>query len=213
MKTMVTNRLASTLDRIDLTPQDELLYQALETELGGVDIYKVALSAVRNEDLRMEWDKYLLQTLEHIEKLRTACVVAGLDPERDTPGRQVQRVIGKALVNAIHLAKGNGDPAAAEIVAAECVTLAETKDHANWSLLTKLGLAPEDGGPRVSDSVAGEVEDEEDEHLYHSSGWARELWMQTLGLPARLPPPEEEENVHTMEEAARARAGSEAERL
>ena len=28
-----------------------------------------------------------------------------------------------------------GDPAAAQIVAAECVVLAETKDHLDWELL------------------------------------------------------------------------------
>jgi hypothetical protein len=36
------------------------------------------------------------------------------------------------------------------------------------------------------------VEDEEDEHLYHSAGWSRELWIDSLGLLAELPPPEEE---------------------
>ncbi len=39
-----------------------------------------------------------------------------------------------------------------------------------------------------------EVEDQEDEHLYHSTGRARELWIESLGLPAVLPPPEERNN-------------------
>ena len=38
----------------------------------------------------------------------------------------------------------------------------------------------------------GEVEEQEDEHLYPSTGWGRELWIASLGLPAVLPPPEEE---------------------
>ena len=42
-----------------------------------------------------------------------------------------------------------------------------------------------------------EVEDEEDEHLYHTTGWARELHLEALGLHAQLPPPEEEEDVKT----------------
>jgi hypothetical protein len=29
-----------------------------------------------------------------------------------------------------------------------------------------------------------EVEDEEDEHLYHTTGWSRELWISALGFPA-----------------------------
>ena len=42
-----------------------------------------------------------------------------------------------------------------------------------------------------------EVEDEEDEHLYHTKGWCRELWIEALGMPAVLPPPEEVKHVKT----------------
>ena len=48
------------------------------------------------------------------------------------------------------------------------------------------------------------VEDEEDEHLYHSKGWCRELWIASLGLPAVLPPPEEEKDVKSALDAAKA---------
>jgi hypothetical protein len=50
-----------------------------------------------------------------------------------------------------------------------------------------------------------EVEEQEDEHLYHTSGWSRELWIQSLGMPAVLPPPEEEKEVKTAIGAARAK--------
>ena len=49
-----------------------------------------------------------------------------------------------------------------------------------------------------------EVEDQEDEHLYHSKGWCRELWIQALGMKAVLPPPEERKHVKTAIGAARA---------
>jgi hypothetical protein len=49
-----------------------------------------------------------------------------------------------------------------------------------------------------------EVEEQEDMHLYHTMGWARELWIQSLGMPAVLPPPEEEKKVTTKIGAARA---------
>jgi hypothetical protein len=48
-----------------------------------------------------------------------------------------------------------------------------------------------------------QVEEEEDRHLYHTMGWARELWIESLG-PAVLPPPEEEKDVTTAIGAARA---------
>ena len=48
------------------------------------------------------------------------------------------------------------------------------------------------------------VELQEDEHLYHTRGWCRELWIQSLGMPAVLPPPEEVKHVETAIGAARA---------
>jgi rubrerythrin len=45
----------------------ELLYQALETEKGGVQIYTTALRCASNEDLKKEWTKYLEQTKTHVQ--------------------------------------------------------------------------------------------------------------------------------------------------
>ena len=39
----------------------ELLYQALETESGGVEVYQTALRCVKNEDLKKEWQKEPMQ--------------------------------------------------------------------------------------------------------------------------------------------------------
>ena len=41
---------------------DQLLYEALETELGGVEVYKTTLRCVVNRDLKKEWEEYLEQT-------------------------------------------------------------------------------------------------------------------------------------------------------
>jgi len=40
----------------------ELLYQMLETEMGGVEVYTTALQCVVNDDFKEEWEKYLAQT-------------------------------------------------------------------------------------------------------------------------------------------------------
>jgi hypothetical protein len=58
-------------------------------------------------------------------------------------------------------------------------------------------------------SAYDEIEDQEDEHLYHSKGWCRELWIESLGMKAILPPPEEEKDVKTAIGAARAEQASE----
>jgi len=188
-----------------MTPQVDLVYQALETELGGVEVYTNALQCVQNEDLQEEWERYLEQTKNHVQIMRDLCEELGLDPEKDTPGRQVVRSIGMTLVKAMQMALAAGDPKAAEIVAAECVMLAETKDHSNWALLSQLAENAAGKEQEALQNAADEVEDEEDEHLYHSQGWARELWLDALGLEAQLPPPEEEEDVQSEEEAVEVR--------
>jgi rubrerythrin len=196
----------------ELTPRIDLLYQALETELGGVEIYTTALECVQNDDLREEWEKYLEQTKEHVEVIRGVCTELGLDPNRETPGRQVVRHIGGALLEAMQMALEAGDSEAAELVAAECVMLAETKDHSNWSLIGEVAEDSEGKEHKLLHAAFEQVEDEEDEHLYHTSGWARELWLAALHLPAELPPPEEEQDVHSQAEAARVKKKSVAKR-
>jgi rubrerythrin len=183
---------------------EELVYQALETELGGVEVYSTAVQCARNEDLKEEWEEYLEQTRRHVQVMRTVCDGLGLDPEKETPGRRIVRSKGQALVASMKAAlEHDGD--AAELVACECVVDAETKDHQNWELMRLCSekLAGEEA--KVLADACDEVEDEEDEHLYHTMGWCRELWIQSLGLPAQLPPPEEEKDVKTAIGAARAK--------
>lgn len=189
--------------KTDSAQVTELLLQALETERGGQKIYAAALRAVQNDDLRGEWEGYLEETRGHEEILTRVFEQLGLDTETDSPGRQVVAHHGKSLVAAIQMAIKNDTPTAAELVAAECVVLAETKDHQNWELI---GKVVEQGGPsaKILKQAYDAVEKQEDHHLYHTTGWARELWLQSLGIPAVLPPPEEQKDVETAIGAARA---------
>lgn len=182
----------------------ELLYQMLETEKGGLKIYTAALECAVNADLRKEWQKYLEETQQHVEVVLELFGKMELDPEVQTPGRQVVRHIGESLVKAMKMAKQSGPPEAAELVACECVVLAETKDHLNWSLLEKCAEKAKGEEKKALTAASNEVEDQEDEHIYHSKGWCRELWIKSLGMPAVLPPPEEEKEVKTAIGAARA---------
>ena len=183
----------------------ELLYQALETELGGVQVYQTALRCVVNEDLKKEWKEYLEQTQNHVRIVENIFSRLDLDPVAETPGRLIVRHIGKALVKAMEMALDAGKPAEAQVVAAECIVLAETKDHLNWELIGELAKkAKGEKGSALKDAHK-EVEEEEDEHLYHTTGWTRELWIDALGMPAVLPPPEEEKDVKTAIGAARAK--------
>jgi rubrerythrin len=182
----------------------ELLYQALETEQGGIKIYETALSCAQNKDLKKEWQEYLEQTRTHEQVLLDVFKELGLNPKTVTPGRQVVAHIGQSLVAAMNLAKAKGSAADAQLVAGECVVLAETKDHQNWELIGHLaehGKGEETDVLRTAFEAVGQ---EEDHHLYHTKGFTRELWIESLGLPAVLPPPEEVKAVSTAIGAARA---------
>ena len=183
---------------------ENLLYEALETEMGGVQVYTNAVRSAQNKDLKEEWEKYLEQTMRHEEILREVFETLGLDADKETPGRKVVRHLGESLVQAMQMAREEGEPEAAQTVAAECVVLAETKDHMNWELLSTLAEKSSGKERQAMAAACAAVEDQEDEHLYHSKGWCRELWIQALGLPAVLPPPEEERDVKTAIGAARA---------
>lgn len=184
---------------------NELIYQMLETEMGGVGVYRTAIRCATNDDLKKEWKKYLGQTENHVEVVRELMSELGLDPEVETPGREVVRHIGESLVKAMEMALTSAPPEAAQIVASECVVLAETKDHLNWELLGQVAKKIKGEEKRALEAAQEKVEEEEDEHLYHTAGWARELWIDFLGMPAVMPPPEEEKDVKTAIGAARAK--------
>ena len=182
----------------------ELLYQSLEVEIGGQSVYETAIQCAQNDDLKEEWQKYLDETRTHEVILRETFARIGLDPEVETPGRAVVRFKAQSLVRSMEMARAEGGPAAAQLVAAECVVEAETKDHQDWELI---GRVAEDSTGEMRKALTEayeQVEEQEDEHLYHTMGWARELWIESLGMPAVLPPPEEEKKVKTAIGASRA---------
>jgi rubrerythrin len=187
----------------------ELLLQSLEHERGGIQVYENAIKCALNDDLKEEWEKYLEQTRNHERILLRVFQELGLDAEEQSPGRGIVKQLGLALVRAMQTAQKAGKPEAAELVACECVVLAETKDHADWELITKAAEKSTGKQRTTLQAAAEEVEEQEDEHLYHSKGWCRELWIQSLGMKAVLPPPEERKHVTTAIGAARAEQESE----
>ena len=182
----------------------ELLLQSLEHEMGGIKVYQAALKCAQNEDLREEWERYEQETETHVQILHDVFSALQLDPEEQSPGRTIVREMGMRLVRSMEEALQAGEPAAAQLMAAECVTIAELKDHFNWELIGQ--CAKDMGGAegKALKAAYQEVEDQEDEHFYHSKGWARELWLEALGMKAVLPPPEEKKHVKTAIGAARA---------
>lgn len=184
----------------------ELLLQSLEHEMGGIKVYEAALKCALNEDLKEEWEKYHQQTEHHVQVLQDVFSQLQLDAQEQSPGRKIIHDLGQSLVKAMEAALAAGDKNAAQIVACECVTLAETKDHLDWELIGEAAKKLAGAEGKALKQAYDEVEDQEDEHLYHTRGWTRELWMEALGMKAVLPPPEERKHVQTAIGAARAQA-------
>jgi rubrerythrin len=182
----------------------ELLLQSLEHERGGVKVYEAALQCATNEDLKEEWQNYLQQTRGHVETLAAVCAALKLDPEEQTPGSKILHKTGAALVAAMEEARSGGNAEAAQLVACECVVLAETKDHLDWELIGEAAKELKGKEQEAVQDAYERIEDEEDEHLYHTRGWCRELWLKSLGIKAVLPPPEERRDARTAIGAARA---------
>jgi hypothetical protein len=182
----------------------ELVLQSLAHERGGVKVYKTALKCAADERLKEEWGKYFEQTQRHVTILEQVCSSMEIDADEQTPGTEVVTGLGAALVRAMQDALACGNRDAAQLVACECVVLAETKDHLDWQLIEACGKAAKGVIGEALRDAAAAVEDEEDEHLYHTAGWCRELWLKSLGLKAVLPPPEEKKHVTSAIGAARA---------
>ena len=189
---------------MDMQMVKELLLQSLEHEMGGVKIYETALKCAQNEDLKEEWQKYHQETERHVQVLHDVLTQMQLDPQEQSPGRKIVHDMGQSLVAAMEAALGAGDPALAECVACECVVHAEETDHFNWHLIGEVAKKMTGAEGKALKEAHREVEDQEDEHYYHSKGWLRELALQGLGLKAVLPPPEEKKHVKSAIGQARA---------
>ncbi len=127
------------------------------------------MKCVVNPDLKKEWTGYLAQTKKHVTVMQDLFDKLEME-DKETPGRQVIRHIGESLVAAMKMAKSSGKAEAAEVVACECVVFAETKDHLNWELLSKVAKQAKGKEARVLNEACEEVEDEEDEHIYQQQG-------------------------------------------
>lgn len=167
------------------TPEEvvDLLLQALETEIGGADVYRTALKCVHNQKLREEWTRYLAQAERHVRILQKACASLGIDPELETPGREAVRSSGKALVQSMLLAMSEDASAGLEDVASDFVALAGSQDPWSWSLLGQVderrnrALDRTGAGDRHG---AGSLDSD-------STPWSRTSWLPDAEADAARP--------------------------
>jgi hypothetical protein len=176
------------------------------SERGGVAVYETAIRCAQLEELEEEWKKYLDETEEHIRVYTQVMLALDVDVTReDWPAVAIVQKQASSLVGLMNAALAAGDADAAQIVAAECIVAAESKCHLNWELVGELGKKMKGEAGDAVRKAYDAVHEQENEHLYHTTGWARELWIQRLGMKAVLPPPEEERHVKTAIGAEKAK--------
>jgi hypothetical protein len=160
----------------------ELLLQALEAERGGQRVYEAALLSARDPALRSLWERYRKETERHERTMLELCAALGLDPRDESPGRTVARLLSDGLLVAIERAADTAPPEVAQVTAAECVLLAETKDYLHWELIGRCAQHADGDVRRALQSAYGDVEPEAREHLRRTEAWTRQLWLDSLEL-------------------------------
>jgi len=155
------------------------LSEFLMVEQGGFQLYTVLAERTQLPELRARYEEFGMETSRHREILASMIAKLGGDPGYVSPLARVAQIRGDQLLNVMLLADSLS-PDEIEAVGLDSVLLAESKDHADWQLLSQLiQNIPE--GPDKASMVAAveEVEAQEDTHL----GWASE---QAANLAVRM---------------------------
>lgn len=146
------------------------LSEFLMVEQGGLQLYRVLAERTQLDELRQKYVEFGEETSRHRQILASMIQQLGGDPGYVSPLAKVAQVRAENMLS-LALVTDGLSPAEMEAVGLECVLLAETKDHADWELLSLLIEKMPAGKERESMvSAVQEVESQEDEHL----GWARE---------------------------------------
>ena len=143
----------------------EKLSEFLAVEKGGVKLYEAAIQQVRNRDVLNRFREFYQQTRRHVEILTRVITSLGGDPMQMSAGARVAEEKAQALLKTMTVSDGMR-PEEAEINAIENIVIAETKDHADWQLLSHIARRSSDSRIRdILKPAVDEVEPEEDQHL------------------------------------------------
>jgi rubrerythrin len=160
----------------------DLLSSFLMHEQCGLHLYQTAISMTDDPMLEERYREFGAETEEHIrifEELITAC---GGQPGYVSPTARLTEALDSMLHQAAILLPDGANQAAFELAVLEAVMLAETKCHADWSLIRKLTAELPDSDARSAfQAAADRVGQQEDEHVR----WARETWEELILSQAR----------------------------
>jgi rubrerythrin len=157
----------------------DLLSSFLAHEQCGVHLYRTVAGATANPMLQGRYRQFLGQTEEHVRILEELIGDLGGNPFYVSPSARLVHAMNTGLLQGVVLAAGSGDILHREMAMLEAVVLAETKDHADWSLLATLAADLPDGAEKdVLRRAVERVQPEEDEHVT----WAKDMWTRMAKL-------------------------------
>jgi rubrerythrin len=164
----------------------DLLSSFLMHEQCGFHLYRTAISLTSDPTLRSKYEEFCAETEEHIRIFEELITTCGGQPGYVSPAARLVEAADTKLHEAATLLADGADPMTQELAILEAVVLAETKCHADWSLIQKLTTELSDSAAREAFAAAvDQVEEEEDEHV----AWAKQTWeelimRQALSRPA-----------------------------
>jgi rubrerythrin len=165
--------------RINNSTLMDVLSEFLAVEMGGQKLYEKALTLVSDSEVRTKFHEFHRQTLKHQKVLTDVIHRLGGNTRAQSPTAKVATEKAQALLRSMERNGLSKDQA--ELNAIENIVLAETKDHADWELIGKIARQSTDDRLReVLGAAAGEVEQEEDEHLNWTRKKLGELQMEAL---------------------------------
>ena len=155
----------------------DLLSACLMHEQCGLHLYRTAISMTTKDNLREKYEEFGAETEEHIRIFEELIAACGGQPGYVSPAARLVEALDSKMHEAAILLPDGADEATLELAILEAVVLAETKCHADWSLIQQLAAELPDGIARTAfQNAVDQVEDQEDEHIR----WARETWAQLV---------------------------------
>jgi ferritin-like metal-binding protein YciE len=159
----------------------DLLSDMLAHERCGAHLYAAVAQRTNNPLLKKRYEHFGEETIQHVEILEQLITRLGGDPMYVSPQARATHVADGKLVESTFMLAGSVDLMTQEMVMLDAVLLAEAKDHANWSCLSKLVEKVPEGEVRDAlQEACGQVEPQEDEHL----GWATDMRCKMVSAQA-----------------------------
>jgi hypothetical protein len=130
-------RFTKCVETRTMTQFQHLLCQAWKTNSNLIHVYETAIGCAVDNACGCDWKRLLAEATRYRRRLLGAFRYFGLNPQSGTIGCLPISDADCLLSTAMRMAMANGDMKAAQLVAQECVKLAEAKDHLQRELIAR----------------------------------------------------------------------------